>query len=323
MLQRKEVFLLLLIIMMVFQVVARNYPNEGFVQDSVSKGVSQDEIILFNMINDIRIQSKLPSISLSASLCTVAHTHIDDLIKWRPQDKGCSLHSWSGSGKWTECCSSKGLSGIQCMKTKPREITGYAGSGYELIYWGEEIATPADAAAMWQQVEASLDMILSRGKWKGYLWKAIGVGIKDGYAVLWLGDKTDRKIPENLANLPAGPQPVPGNGVAKVNSSSKEKDPAMSENKVKKNETASGKLHQQPVIGPGINYYLVVASVKSRASAKSELKRIISKGYPDAFIVPGDSIYRIALTSYNSARQAAIKSNELKAEFPGIWIFRK
>jgi len=187
MLKSKYLLLYFLLLVLVFPAYAGNNSNIASGNDSILKGLTQDESILFNMINDFRRQNKLSSIPLSKDLCIVAQTHIADLIKWKPQDKGCSLHSWSGSGKWTSCCNTKEVFGIQCMKSKPREITGYPGDGYELIYWGEENATAVEAAELWRDVEASADMILSRSKWKAYQWKAIGVGIKDGYAVYSTG----------------------------------------------------------------------------------------------------------------------------------------
>jgi hypothetical protein len=292
-------------------------------KDTVYLKSTQDEIILFNMINDMRRQNKLQPIPLSDDLCIVAHTHIDDLIKWKPQDNGCSLHSWSSSGKWTACCNSKDPAGIQCMKLKPKEITGYPGSGYELIFWGEDNATPADAADLWRQVDASADMILSRGKWKGYLWKALGVGLKEGYAVLWLGDKTDTKsqvVPETTPSVVAQqqspkeiiPAKPPVKEVVAVNKvpEVRQKEPVVSEGNTRQDNA-------------GVKFYLVVSSVKTSDAAKSELKKIKARGYPDAIILEGESIFRIALSSYDSSTKASVRKNELKDEFPGIWVYKK
>jgi len=324
MLQPKELLLMFLVMILTISSYALEIPARIIVDDSIVKGITQDENILYNMINDMRIQNKLPSIPLSPNLSIVAHTHIVDLTISRPQDKGCSLHSWSESGKWTACCNFKSTSGIQCMRSKPREITGYPGYGYELIYWGEEKATPTDAAALWQQVDASSDMILCRGKWKGYQWKALGVGISGGYAILWLGDKTDKKALDNVTkNSPLVQQAGEKEAVVskkrqKVKNIIKA-DTAI----IQKEPEVSGQINTQPVSGSGITYYLIVASVKSAAAAKSELKRVKSKGYPDAFILQGDVVYRVALKSCNTARKAAIESKELNSHFPGIWILKK
>jgi hypothetical protein len=310
--------------------------------DSLSVQTTQDEIILFNMINDLRVKAKLPAIPLSDDLCRVAHLHIDDLIISRPQDKGCSLQSWSDRGNWTPCCSSKDLSGMQCMKSKPREITGYPGNGYELIYWGEDKATPADAAELWEQVNASADMILSRGKWKTFLWKAMGVGIKDGYAVLWLGDKAVSTAAVKQAVQPAATQPAETNAVRNeqaaqpaapatetaVNTPVQPKPRPESAKPEPKPQPASAK--PEPVTGyasGSVNrdarYFLIVASVKSREAARSEQKRFIDKGYASAIILEGDAVYRIAVQSFDSESKARARMNAVKAELPGVWVFKK
>ena len=322
--KRKKIFLLFLLFVVAFPSFAQVMPIRASNNDTARNEISEDEVILFNMINDMRRQNKLQPIPLSTDLCIVAHTHINDLIKWKPQDNGCSLHSWSSSGIWTSCCNAKDPSGIKCMKSKPKEITGYAGNGYELIFWGEDNATPSDAAALWQQVDASSDMILSRGKWKGYQWKALGVGLKEGYAVLWLGDKTDKKTLETIeknitiAQKPGTKEIIPAKVPAKEVTSVKtkievrQKAPAVSDLPAKKSAE-----------GSGVKYYLIVSSVKTADDAKSELKKIKSKGYPEAVIIEGASIYRIALNSFDSANEASTRKNELKSEFPGIWVYKK
>lgn len=324
MLKRKELILLLLIFVLTLPSFALDMSFQASSKDSVKKEITENETILFNMINDMRRQSKLQPIPFSPDLCIVAHTHIDDLIKFKPQDNGCSLHSWSSSGKWTSCCNAKDPPGIQCMKSKPKEITGYPGNGYELIFWGEDNATPADAAALWQQVDASADMILSRGKWKGYQWKALGVGLKDGYAVLWLGDKADKKaldtpeksltvVPQadNKQIIPAKP-PVTEVANGKKETEAGQKVPVVISSPVK--QTASESV---------VKYYLIVSSVKTADAAKSELKKIKAKGFPEAIIIEGESIFRISISSFDSSTKAAVRKNELKSEFPGIWVFKK
>jgi cell division septation protein DedD len=306
-----------------FPAFARDNSVTENTSDTIAYELTQDESILFNMINDMRRQNMLPSIPLSKDLCIVAQTHIADLIKMKPQEKGCSLHSWSGAGKWTACCNTKEVFGIQCMKSKPREITGYAGDGYELIYWGEDNAIPAEAAALWRDVEASSDMILSRAKWSNYQWRALGVGIKGGYAILWLGDSVSSDKP----GKPAGNQPVAKQPVSKVPVAAKpvvtEKKTTKPETVVKQNTSAvNEEIKVTSKTETGTKYYVIVSSVKSAEAAQTELKKVKSKGYPNAFIVEGN-VYRIALSSYNTVAEAAKKKNELKETFPGIWVFTK
>jgi len=353
MLQRKELHLLFLLLFLMFSAISGySTTNNTSGNDSATIGISQDETILFKMINDMRRQNKLSALPLSSDLCKVAQTHIADLIKWKPQEKGCSLHSWSGNGKWTSCCNTKEVFGIQCMKSKPREITGYPGDGYELIYWGEDNATPAEAAALWKQVEASSDMILSRAKWSGYEWKSLGVGIKSGYAVLWLGDainpnmsnsvdetqSPEQKIvprpeatakipePEKKSTKPETPvtqKPTPKQEVtAKIPAT--EQKSIKSEIPVKQNAVvADQKIKAMKSSAQTPQFYLIVGSYKEFESANSEMKKVRSKGYPSAFILYQEPLYRIVITSFEDSEKASKLKNELKETFPGIWVFKK
>ncbi len=353
MLQRKELHFFVLLLFLTFSAIA-GYTTRNDVSgnDSATTGISRDETILFNMINDMRRLNKLSSIPLSSDLCTVAQTHIADLIKWKPQEKGCSLHSWSGNGKWTSCCNTKDVFGIQCMKSKPREITGYPGDGYELIYWGEDNATPAEAAALWNQVEASADMILSRAKWSGYQWKSIGVGIKSGYAVLWLGDAvstntsvsssetqsiqqksvTKREIAaktqeaENKSVKPETPptQKVTPKPEVVTKRQEPEKKSTKTESQVKQNTAvAEPKIKEKKGFGATPQFYLIVGSFKEFESANSEMKKVRLKGYPSAFILYQEPLYRIVISSSEDSEKASRLKNELKETFPGIWVFKK
>jgi len=324
MLHRKGLLLFLLLIVLTFPVIAGENQVKIGGNDSVKSGMSQDENSLFNLINEMRTHNRLPTIPLSEDLCKVAQTHIADLIKYKPQDRGCSLHSWSGGGKWTSCCNTKEVFGIECMKSKPREITGYKGDGYELIYWGVVKATATDAATLWKQVDASSDMILTRAKWNGYQWKAMGVGIKEGYAILWLGDSVTTTVKENL------PENIPkvAKSTSKVAPVTKlptaEKEIAKPATPVKQKEVAAAEItNKQPVSITGTQFYIIVGSFKSAEAANTGLKNIKSKGYPSAFILQAESVYRIALTSFDSMDKADAKKIELKSTFPGVWVYKK
>lgn len=322
MFQHKALFLCVLQLFLALVAMSNLNTNRYSGNDSVANYISQDETILYNMINDMRRQNNMPSIPLSSDLCKVAHVHINDLIVSKPQEKGCSLHSWSAKSKWTECCNTSDAVGLECMKSKPREITGYPGNGYELIYWEEEDATPSDAAALWQQVDASADMILCRGKWKSYQWKAMGVGLTDGYAVLWLGDKAD-KINNTESKINAKQQNTSDDSkTEKLNESVSKSDPS----KVLKQPAEVLNSDEAKVISgekPATKFYLIVGSVKTSEGAKSELKRVKAMGYPEAFILEGDGVYRIALTSYKNNKEASHALQPLRSDFPGIWIYKK
>jgi hypothetical protein len=80
------------------------------------------------------------------------------------------------------------------MWDKPREITGsiYTGNGFEISYWSSGTATPAGALSGWQSSPGHNDVILNAGIWQSYdPWPAMGVGMRNGYAVIWFGDISD------------------------------------------------------------------------------------------------------------------------------------
>ncbi len=318
----KEILVFFVILITILPTKAAEFCSPEFSADTLNPWISQNENILYNMINDMRLQNKLPAIPLSPELCKVAQVHIADLIKYKPQDRGCSLHSWSGSGKWTACCNTKEVFGIQCMKSKPREITGYKGDGYELIYWGEDKATPADAAALWKQVDASADMILSRAKWIGYDWKAMGVGIHEGYAILWLGDSVSSTFPAKPANNAAQtPKKTAEPVVAKAPVVEKEVSRPKNDTKPAENKMAETTVKKQPVVVQKGKFYVIAGSFKTADAANAELAKIKSKGFPASYIVEAESIFRIAIAAYDTKDKADAKKNELKDTFPGIWVY--
>lgn len=70
--------------------------------------------------------------------------------------------------------------------------TSYPGNGYENAYGesGEYQASAESAFSSWQSSRSHNDVILNRGIWNDP-WNAIGVGIYEGYAVLWFGKEPD------------------------------------------------------------------------------------------------------------------------------------
>lgn len=272
--------------------------------------LTEQELILYNLINDLRQEHRLPVLPISDKLCLVGRTHISDLEKNYKPDEGCSLHSWSEKGKWNPCCHSKDPSGIACMRTKPKEIAGYPGFGYELIYWGNEKANALDAYNLWRETKASLDMILCTGKWKSFSWKTIGVSVSSNYAIIWFGDqleKTDILPPKtSIADTP------------KLNQVQDQK----------KNEPITTTVESKPSQDVSVSetknrYFLIVASLKSEQAAKTTLKKYKSSGYPKAQIIDGGSMQRIAIKGFVKEADAQAELNKLREKHPGIWILHK
>jgi hypothetical protein len=156
--------------------------------------LSPDEKELYNLIADYRSGLGLPSIPLSASLSYVAQQHVADLENNDPVTSTCNQHSWSDNGNWTACCYTSDHAQASCMWDKPRELTDYTGNGYEIFYFNPAGASPAGALNAWKTIPVNNDVIINAGHWT-MEWKALGVGIKGEYAVVWFGHENDPTDP--------------------------------------------------------------------------------------------------------------------------------
>lgn len=154
--------------------------------------LTKDEQKLYDKIMTYRASKGLSKIPISKSLTIVAHTHAADLDTYRMDTKkGCNMHSWSDNGKWTSCCYTDDHKRAGCMWSKPAELTKYPGVGYEIAHWSSSPVTPSGALLGWQNSKGHNEVIVNKGIWKTSKWKAIGIGIRNNYAVVWFGEKTD------------------------------------------------------------------------------------------------------------------------------------
>ena len=153
---------------------------------------SKKEKELYEQIMLYRHSLKLPSIPLSKSLTIVAQTHVKDLDTYKPdQKKSCNLHSWSKNGKWTSCCYTADHSKASCMWRKPSELTNYSAYGYEIAHWSSLPVTAKGALDSWKNSKGHNEVVTNKGIWQDYEWQAIGIGIKNNYAVVWFGEKKE------------------------------------------------------------------------------------------------------------------------------------
>jgi len=309
----KNVCLFVLFLLLIPNLFSQTKETVAIRTDTTSYCLTQDEIILYNLINDLRRQNKKSVIPLSKSLSLVSAVHISDLLTWDPQEQGCNLHSWSNRGNWTACCSSKEPKGSGCMNSKPGEIAGYPGKGYELVYWEEEKATPLEAFELWKQVGLSNDMILNKGKWQNNKWNAMGVAIKGGYAIIWLGEKHDTKANIRICESDSLVQSAP---FVNLVSSADSKGKPSSEVKEIRNQESSK-------TGSANQYYLIVASLQTSELANEKMDELKKKGYKDMIIIKSSDRYRISVGSYPTEAQAKARQKELRKEFPDCWMLRE
>lgn len=162
--------------------------------------LTAEETKLGTLLNEYRASLGLPGIPLSRSLSTVAQWHVRDLELNNPNSGSdprglpCNMHSWSDEGPWTPVCYTSDHFYADGMWFKPREITHgvYPTHGFEIAMGGPGwTATAADSLAAWQGSPAHNNVIIEQGPWAGYQWPAMGIGIYEGYAVVWFGRTTD------------------------------------------------------------------------------------------------------------------------------------
>lgn len=172
------------------------YAPLPFKADSVC--LSPAEMELYKLINEYRAAKKLPPVPLSASLTYVAQVHARDIAINRPdKDERCNMHSWSQSKIWKGCCYTRDHKQAECMWNKPKELTGYIASGFEIsaMFAGSgNPKTDAQAALnLWKSSSGHNDVIINGDSWNEFNWKAIGIGIYGDYAMVWFGTAPDEK----------------------------------------------------------------------------------------------------------------------------------
>jgi len=155
--------------------------------------VTPEEKKLYDLIMKYRKSKKLKAIPLSAALSKVAQAHVRDLSEnYDVSDTNpCNPHSWSTKGKWSSCCYTHDHKQAACMWSKPKEIAGYEGNGFEIAYYSSAGANAAEGLEGWKKSPGHNPVIVNLGTWKDTEWKAIGVGIYKEYGVVWFGEVED------------------------------------------------------------------------------------------------------------------------------------
>jgi hypothetical protein len=139
-------------------------------------GIEAEELQLYNLINDYRVSNNLAPIPLSASLSLVANRHVVDL----QENVGTLTHDWSDA------------TGPEAYWYAPQRLnTAYPGLGYENAYWSSNGATAEGALVGWQNSSGHNAVILNQGMWADNDWSALGIGIYQDYAVMWVGEEVD------------------------------------------------------------------------------------------------------------------------------------
>jgi len=147
-----------------------------------------------DQINAYRTAHGLAAVPVSKLLTKVAETHVADLVAHHPDQPPCNEHSWSASGHWTALCYTGDPAQGNGMWSKPKEIAGgaYPGNGYEIAFVVNGAPVTAGMALdTWKKSPGHNSVILELNTWQGSNWKAMGVGVEAGYAVVWFGKEAD------------------------------------------------------------------------------------------------------------------------------------
>lgn len=151
-----------------------NLPGDGF---------SEEELELYNLINEYRNDNGLPSITASKALSTVANRHVWDLEE-NIQDL---THGWSDAPY-----DPGDPDTYPSIWNAPQRFdTGYPGLGFENAYFNSLGATAEGALKAWQGSPLHNAVILNLNNWEDNDWNALGIGIYEDYAVIWFGEEFD------------------------------------------------------------------------------------------------------------------------------------
>lgn len=163
--------------------------------------IDAQELELYNLIMAYRQANGLGSIPLSKALTATAGRHALDTVYNVGSYAG---HSWSDAPY-----DSANQSTYRNMWDAPQRIgTGYTSSGFEIThgFLGTNVAimevNPTAALQGWKASPGHNDVILNKGDWSSFTWKAIGVGIHKGIAHVWFGAATDATGTPATASTP-------------------------------------------------------------------------------------------------------------------------
>jgi len=286
---RKTSSIFILVFLFVGSLVLTTYSQDSITADFC---ISDDEVKLYELINNYRKSINLVEIPLSKSLCYVAKKHVTDLHTNKPDTGTCNFHSWSDKGNWVACCFEKEIKDKSCMLNKPKELTSYGGSAYEIIYWENKQATADKAFRQWKETSVARSVISNFKNWEAYSWNAMGVAISEGFAIAWFGEEADTETETKVCG----------------------------KNSTIKNEPKTPPEETQIVSSATARFYVIVGSYASMDDAKEKLKSFQNEGYKKAKVVVKDQKFRISLSDYSTQELASKAKNELPAKYKDAWI---
>ncbi len=280
---------------------------------------------LYALIDTYRGESEAHTISLSKKLTFVAKLHARDLYHNRIDKDSCSMQSWSDQGFWNACCfSERDNSKQSCMWDKPKEITGYAGKAYEVIYNGG--SEPKRIMELWKGSSFYSDILKNSGRYADKDWAAIGIGQYKNVTVVWFGEVEDEE--KDVQNC-SGTEPEYDLKNGTLASSTEIADNGNSDvdNGVStltgdgQNDNADADGGSSDTGLENGKFYLIYGSYTTEEYANAAVRQL-SGQFPQARVITtSDSDrYRIALYEYSSKEEAKDAQNKLDYTYVGAWV---
>jgi hypothetical protein len=272
---------------------------------------------LFALIDTYRSENEAHSIELSKKLTFVAKLHARDLYHNRIDKDSCSMQSWSDKGFWTACCFSERDNSKQaCMWDKPKEITGYGGKAYEVIYNGG--SEPKRIMELWKGSSFYSDILKNSGRYADKDWVAMGIGHYKNVTVVWFGEVEDKqKDVKNCTN-----EPEYDLKTGKTTSSNQVADTSSDVTTLtgEDENTDSGTATTGTGLESG-KFYLIYGSYSTEEYANAAVRQL-SGQFPQAKVIKTDNSdrYRIALYEYNTKEEAREGQNKLDYTYVGAWV---
>jgi hypothetical protein len=269
-----------------------------------------EEKALYDAIDAFRKEAQQTTIPYSKTLSYVAKLHAQDLFENRKDSEQCSMHSWSDKGFWTACCHNDTPEKSACMWEKPREVAGYDGLGYELIYNGGGNADKI--MDRWKNSKFFADMLVHGGKWADKDWVAIGIGKYENYVVVWFGEVLD----------PLGsPKACQGKSQQLSLTGGKKAETTTASNNAEVDSDVQGSTAARS----GKKFYLVYGSYETEENAQKALSQLHAKGFSQAKILPmgENGRYRIAVSEHSTKDEARKAQDDLDFSYVGAWVLEQ
>lgn len=271
------------------------------------------------LIDTYRSENGAHSITLSKKLMFVAKLHARDLYYNRIDKDSCSMQSWSDKGFWNACCfSERDNSKQSCMWDKPKEIAGYEGKAYEVIYNGG--SEPKRIMELWKGSSFYSDILKNSGRYADKDWAAVGIGHYKNVTVVWFGEVEDAQKEVKKCTT----EPEYDLKTGKINSSSQVADTSNEVNTLtggdENTDADAGKTRTGTGLESG-KFYLIYGSYSTEEYANAAVRQL-SGQFPQAKVIKTDDSdrYRIALYEYNTKEEAREGQNKLDYTYVGAWV---